>query len=296
MEQHFEFHPPRRAGIFFQILVLTGLGFVIGFGLRQTAQAQVNPTFALYLLLVLLAAIFWLFFAYFAYALYRSYYLLEQDGLHLHWGLRVEVIPMDVILGMRMLADDFPRPWLRLPGAVVGLRQTKEAGKVEYMASRSRKLVLVRTSRRSYAISPSDPEAFLRAYRQVAEFGSLYPIAAESVYPSFLLANLWSDRLARGLVLAGLGLGLLLALGVSLVVPTRNEITLGFSAAGAPREPVPAVRMLLLPVLNGFAWVIDFIIGLYFYRITERRWLATLIWGGGLITGVLFLISVLIIL
>lgn len=296
MEKHFEFHPPRRAGIFFQILVLAGLGFVIGFGLRQVAQAQVSPTFVVYVLLVFLAAILLLFFAYFAYALYRSYYLLEQDGLHLHWGLRVEVIPMDVILGMRMLPQDFPRPWLRLPGAVLGLRQTQEAGKVEYMASRSRKLVLVRTSRRSYAISPSDPEAFLSAYRQVAEFGSLYPIAAESVYPSFLLANLWSDRLARSLVLAGLALGLLLALGVSLVVPTRNEITLGFSAAGAPREPVPAVRMLLLPLLNGFAWVIDFIIGLYFYRIANRRWLATLVWGGGLITGVLFLISVLIIL
>ena len=294
MEKRFEFHPPRRAGLSFQAVVLAGLGLVIGLGLRQAAQAQSSPAFGLYLLPVLLAAILILLFAYFAYALYRSVYVLEQDGLHLHWGLRVEVIPMDVILGMRMLPEDAPRPRLRLPGSVLGIRQTQDAGKIEYMAARSRKLVLVRTSRRSYAISPANPEAFLSAYRQVAEFGSLYPIAAESVYPSFLLANLWSDRLGRSLVLGGLALSLLMVLGVSLVVPFRPEITLGFNALGAPRDPVPAVRLMLLPILNGFTWVIDLIAGLYFYRREERRWLAILVWGGGLITGLLFLVSILI--
>ncbi len=278
----------------FQAVILAGLGFVIAVGLRQAAQAQFSPTFGLFILLVLLAAVFLLFFGYLAFALYRSIYLLEQDGLHLHWGLRVEVIPMDVILGMRMLPENSPRPRLRLPGAVLGVSQSPEAGKIEYLAARSRKLVLVRTSRRSYAISPADPEAFLSAYRQVAEFGSLYPIPAESVYPSSLLANIWSDRLGRSLALAGLALSLLLAVGLSLVVPLRSEVTLGFDSLGAPRDPVPAVRLMLLPVLNGIAWGFDFILGLYFYRQAGRRWLSLLVWGGGLVTGLVFLISIVI--
>lgn len=294
MERRFEFYPPRRAGLLFQAVILAGLGFVIAVGLRQAAQAQFSPTFGLYILLVFLAAVVLLVFAYLAFALFRSIYLLEQDGLHIHWGLRVEVIPMDVILGMRMLPENSPRPRLRLPGAVLGLSQSTEAGKIEYLAARSRKLVLVRTSRRSYAISPADPEAFLSAYRQVAEFGSLYPIPAESVYPSSLLANIWTDRLGRSLALAGLALSLLLAVGVSLVIPFRAEVTLGFDALGAPRDPVPAVRLMLLPVLNGIAWGFDFILGLYLYRQAGRRWLSLLLWGGGLVTGLVFLISILI--
>lgn len=296
MERRFEFHPPRRAGLFFQAVILVILGLIIGLGLRQAAQAQFSPTFGFYLLPVVLAAILFVLFAYFAYALYRSIYILEQDGLHIHWGLRVEVIPMDVILGMRMLPETTRRPWLRLPGSVLGLRLTQDEGKIEFMAGRSRKLVLVRTSRRSYAISPADPEAFLSAYRQVAEFGSLSPIAAESVYPSILLASLWSDPFGRSLVLAGLAVSLLLVLGVSLAVPLHSEVNLGFSALGTPREPVPAVRLMLLPILNGFAWVVDFIVGLYFYRNAQRRWLALFLWMGGLITALLFAISVLIIL
>lgn len=274
------------------MVILLALGAIVGFGLRQAIQAQFSPAFGLYLLLVLLAAILFILFAYLAYALYRSVYILEQDGLRLNWGLRGEVIPMDVILGMRMLPETTLRPWLRLPGSVLGLRQTGDEGKIEYMAARPRKLVLVRTSRRSYAISPADPEAFLSAYRQVAEFGSLAPIAAESVYPSFLLANLWSDRVGRALVLAGLAVSLLLALGVSFIVPFRTEVNLGFNTLGIPREPVPAVRLMLLPILNGFAWVIDFIAGMYFYRNPQRRWLALFLWSGGLVTGLLFSISV----
>jgi len=272
------------------------LGLIIAFGFRQAAQVQFSLAFGLYLLLALLAAFLWVLFAYFAYALYRSFYILEQDGLRIQWGLRVEVIPMDVILGMRMLPETTPRPWLRLPGSVLGLRQAGDEGKIEYIAARSRKLVLVRTSRRSYAISPAAPDAFLSAYRQVAEYGSLAPIVAQSVYPSSWLANLWSDRLGRNLALSGLAISLLLAVGVSLAVPFRAEVNLGFNPLGIPREPIRATRLMLLPVLNGLTWLVDFIAGMYFYRSVQRRWLALSLWGGGMVTAILFSIGVIIIL
>jgi len=156
--------------------------------------------------------------------------------------------------------------------------------------------VLVRTSRRSYAISPVAPDAFLSAYRQVAEYGTLAPIVAQSVYPSSWLANLWSDRLGRNLALVGLAISLLLAVGVSLVIPFRAEVNLGFNALGIPREPIRATRLMLLPVLNGFTWLVDFIAGMYFYRSVQRRWLALSLWGGGMVTAILFSIGVIIIL
>jgi hypothetical protein len=85
---------------------------------------------------------------------------------------------------------------------------------------------------------------------------------------------------------------------VSLTVPSREAISLGFTPEGVPAEPVPSVRLLLLPILNLFFYLASAVAGMYFFRseglpeASVRVHLAYLLWGSGLLTPVLFLFGV----
>ena len=202
MKERYVFHPPRRAGLLLDTAIIIGLVFAAIFGLRGVANAEIGLTFLLYLLPVLVAAVLTPIFFYYVFALQRSYYTLRRDGISLHWGLRLEDIPIDRVEWVRLASDlsrPLPAPPLRLPGAMLGVRHDPSLGEVEFIASRASGMVLVHTPARTFAISPEDPKAFLQAYRQLSEYGSLTPMPARSQFPGFLLARLWSDRPARGL-------------------------------------------------------------------------------------------------
>jgi hypothetical protein len=70
------------------------------------------------------------------------------------------------------------------------------------------------------------------------------------------------------MLLGGLALSLLLLAWVSLIVPSRDQIVLGPFTHG---EPTPAVYLLLLPVLNSFIFLVDLILGLFFFRMEDNR-------------------------
>src|SRR5574341_880246 len=106
------------------------------------------------------------------------------------WGLRSEEIPSSAVLWVRPaaeLGDNLPLPWLRWPGAVIGLHQRAGDASVEFMASETQQLVLIATPKGIYAISPDDPAAFLSTYHRLNELGSFSPLKARSVYPTSLL-------------------------------------------------------------------------------------------------------------
>ena len=299
MSEAIAFQAHHRAGLAFHLVVILFLiaGAVIG--LLQAARASIGPVFLLYLLPGLISAGLIPVFGYYGYALYRSFYVLQRDGIRLHWGLRIEDIPIDTIRWVHTI-DELERPltlpWLHWPGALVGKRSVPGLGEVEFMASNRSALILIGTAGKVYAISPEDSAGFLATYQRLTELGSLTPLAARSVFPTFLLARVWSSRIARTLLLTGLGLSLLLLIWVSLAIPGRAQVSLGFDAAGNPRDPIPSVRLLLLPVINTLAFLADTILGLYFYSDEQAQPLAFLLWAGGVISPVLFLISVLFIL
>jgi hypothetical protein len=132
-------------------------------------------------------------------------------------------------------------------------------------------LVFIATQGSLYAISPEDPAAFRRAYQRYAEMGSLTPLAPRSIYPTFLVSRVWNERPARYLLLAGLALSLVLLVWVSLVAPGYGQISLGFNPDGSLREAVPAVQLLLLPLVNAFFFLTDLILGLFFYRRGDQQ-------------------------
>lgn len=292
------FRPPRRQGLLLHIGAALALaaasGLLFVFGLDQQAGAYfVLP---LMLSLALFAAL--LLVIYRAYALARASYRLERDGLRLSWGLRAEDIPLPEIEWVRRgsdLAARLPHPRLYWPGALLGTVQTADLGPVEYLASSQETLVLIATARRVYVISPENPAAFIHAFQRTMEMGSLTPISPVSVLPAAYLSRIWGDRLARGVLVAGLALTLLLFAGTSLLIPTRSTISLGFYPDGRPLPGGPAEQLFLLPILGAFIYLIDLAAGLFLYRRDTSRAAAYLLWASQILTAVLFLAAVVLI-
>ena len=299
MIESFVFHPYRRMGLAFHILAIVLMLMIGIWGLWQAANADIGPVFVLYMVPIILALIILPILAYRFYALYGAYYRLERDGIYLRWGLRIEQLPMDVIDWVHP-ADDLeppvPLPLLRWPGAVLGNRKMPGKGRVEFVASTTRDMLIIATPRIAYGISPADRFGLLQAYQQLIELGSTAPLPPKSVYPSFLLARVWSSRWARVLILAGIIINLLLLAFVLFSVPALGQVYLGFRPGGAPADLVPAIRLLLLPVLSFSFYFVDLFLGFFFYRNDSSHDYAYLLWMFGVISPVLFTVGVYLIL
>ncbi len=122
--------------------------------------------------------------------------------------------------------------------------------------------------------------------------GSLSPLAARSVYPTFLLARVWSSKPARVMLLSCLALSLVLLVWVSLSIQGRGQIHLGFQPDGSPGDLVPAVRLLLLPILNSFFFLVALLLGMLFFRREDSRPMAYILWLASVLTNLLFLLAV----
>ncbi len=103
---------------------------------------------------------------------------------------------------------------------------------------------------------------------------------------------MWGDRSARYLILVALLLTVTLFIVVALVIPSRTSIALGWTSSGLPVEPGPPERLLLLPVLCTFTFVLDLLIGLYLYRFLPLRPVSFLLWAGAVITPILLIVAV----
>jgi len=295
-EDHYP--PSKRLGLLIHIaLVLVLLGLA-GWGIWNLTFAEVGPNFVIFLLDVLLALIPVPLFIYRAYALMRADYILDRDSLEIRWGLRDEDIPLTDIEWLRPASDlttPLRLPWLPIPGAVLGLRRHSDLGVVEFLAADPKNILLVATSKRVYAISPTNAAKFAQTFARTIEMGSLLPAKSKSIYPSFIFSRAWENPLARFLWLAGLFLNIGLAVWVMLTIPTLNQVSLGFGPTGAALSPSPASQLILLPIESALLFLVGLFAGMYFYRWENHRVLAVIIWASSALTSLLFLLAVLFI-
>ncbi len=298
METQTVFPPARRYGLIFHTVagvVLLGAAALVFFQVYQRETGQVF-IFGVLLSAVLASPVPLL--VYRGYALTQASYVLDRDGLRIRWALRAEDIPLPRIEWVRP-ADELgfrlPLPFLQWPGAVIGKRTVEGLGPVEFIASDVRRLLLVATPERIYAISPADERIFVRTYRHIIELGSLTPIPSRSVLPAAFLQRVWLDRLARIMIIAGLGLTVLLSAVVILLIPAHPSIFLGYNSARQPLEPVSPERLFLLPFLAVAEYIIDLLVGLFFYRLNDQRIVAYIIWGSSSLPPLLLLLAVLFI-
>ena len=195
--------------------------------------------------------------------------------------MRVEDIPLTDIEWIRPSSDlstPLSLPRFRLPGAVIGTRRHPDLGLVEFLAADSKKLILVATSKRVFAISPNDMASLVRTFARATELGSLTPAEAKSVYPSFIITQAWESPFARFLWISGIILNVGLFIWVGILIPSVSQITIGSNALGATDEPASSVRLILLPFVSSLMFTIGVFAGLYFYRWEPQRPLAFILW------------------
>ena len=292
------FPPPKRFGLVLHAIIVLVLGGISAFGIGNLNSAQVGPSFVTSLLVALLAFALIPFFGYRAYALLRADYYIDRDSLAVLWGLRVEDIPLTDIEWVRPASDltrPLAYPGFRIPGAVLGTRRHPDLGLVEFIASDTRNMILIATSKRVFAISPRNAASLVRTFARATEMGSLIPAEPKSVYPSFVITQAWESPLARFLWMSGLLLNLGLILWVSVLIPSLTQVPFGFTALGAPKNIFPSVRLILLPRLSMVMYAAGVTAGLYFYRWEKQRPLAFIVWASSSLCALLFLMAVLFI-
>lgn len=292
------FPPPKQRGLLIHGILLLILIVVVVVGFIQLTSADVGPAFLIWLLVSLAAFVPIPFFAYRIFALYRGSYEIDRDSLAIRWGLRVEDIPLSDIEWMRPaedLTNPLRLPALPLPGALLGIRRHPDLGSVEFIASDSKKLLIVATAKRVFVISPENPAGLTQTFARATELGSLAPTEAKSVYPSFIVSQAWESGVARYLWLSALFLNIGLFIWASLIIPTTPQVALGVQASGGAVETVPSSQLIIFPVASLLLAVAGWIAGLYFYRWDRERTLAFIVWGSSTFTSLLFLLAVLFI-
>ncbi len=290
------FPPAKRSGFILHVIIILALAAISTWGFSNLRSAQVGPAYVTYLLTALIAFAPIPILGYRAYALQRADYYIDRDSLAVLWGLRVEDIPLTDIEWVRPVSDltrPLALPAFRLPGAVLGTRRHPELGLVEFIASDTKKLILIATSKRVFAISPENPAAMVQTFARAIELGSLTPAEPVSVYPSFIITRAWESPVARFLWMSGLFLNLGLIVWVGMLIPSLSQVPFGFDALGVPDEVVASSQLILLPLISGFMYVVGISTGLYFYPRETHRPLAFVVWIAGTICAVLFLLAVL---
>lgn len=291
-----EFSPPRQRGITVHVILILVFSVIAALAAWQAFESQIGLNLTIFILVTGLFFVPLPFLVYRLYALSGAYYSLSRDRLRLRWGLRLEEIPVSDVEWVRSAYDiptGLPRPRLRLPGSVLGTRRHPDLGIIEFLASDEQALILVATVKRIYAISPEDPNRFMEDFARSMEMGSLSPTSARSLFPSFVVIQAWESALARYLWLSGLFLNIGLLVWVSILIPTIASVPLGFSASGAPLDAVPSVRLILLPVVSIFLYMIGWITGLFFYRVQHQRMLSYILWISGTMMSLMFLVAIL---
>ncbi len=293
-----QFPPPKQRGLIIHTILLIVLALVSAWAFISLSRAEVGPLFVVYLLVAIVAFAPLPLFVYRTYSLSRADYQLGRDHLAIRWGLRVEDIPLSDIEWVRPATDlthPLLLPWLHLPGAILGLRRHTDLGLVEFIASESKNMLLVATSRRVFAISPVDASAFVQTFARAVELGSLTPAEARSVYPTFIVARAWDSSLARYLWLSALFLNLGLLVWVSVLIPSMPQVALSVNPASGIVEAVPSTQLILVPLASTLLSVSGWLAGLSFYRWEKQRPLAFVVWISSALSSLAFLIAVLFI-
>lgn len=279
------FRPARTLGLVLGLAFLALAAGAAALGVLQLGRVGFSAWIAVWIALPLIGLPLALALAYRLLGLLAARYQLDRDGFTLRWGLAVERLPMSAVLDVRPPAPHEvhlrPGRGLWWPGCLIGRRTFDGLGEVEFFATTGADgMLLVELEDRWLAISPSDRDGFRQAYVDVVRMGSLERIPGVRLRPDFLFNRAWADRWARSLVLTGLAASLLLLAFLAFQASTLpGQVPFGFDAAGQPDSLVSPTRLLLLPMIAGFCWLVDLAIGLWLYRREDQRPLAYGLWG-----------------
>ena len=281
-ERAFVYAPSRSKGILFLVPLCAGLIALEVYLLRHFDVTEVGLQFFLLLIALILIAIPLIFLLYRLYSLLFSSYRLERDGLHIQWGLRTEVIPLNAIEWIRSpqeMTEDVPWSVLPMPGAYLGTVTVDERLTYEFLASDTATMLFVGTPRSIYAISPQNPAAFLNGFERILQMGALTNVNWESTRPGSWLLEAWQDKPGRYSAILSLIILISLYIFVGMRFRVKDTISLTFSPLGEPLDELPSTNMLVIPMAATIIWGIGMVLGLLLFQKEENRRISELIWG-----------------
>ncbi|MFV1857871.1 MAG: PH domain-containing protein [Anaerolineales bacterium] len=297
------FTPRRTLGFALGLLWLSILMAGIALSIAQLGQRLISPISLAWLGLLLLAMPLALLVLNRLYGLVTARYWVDRDGLYIRWGMSYEQIPLGMISevgpprerlhtgelsGSGEVEPRRPSFGFWWPGCMVGRARTESGGAVDFFSTSGLMLVIRTTTERALAISPPDADAFQSAILSATRMGSLEAIPERSVRADFLVTRVWRDRLARGLILTGLLIPLLLLGALVIMAPSLPALVpFGFGPTGQPTPLAPPGRLLLLPMIGGLIWIADLVLGAWFFGNEDDRLVAYALWSAAIAAGAL---------
>ncbi len=281
-KESFTYAPSRWKGILFMLFTCSVLAFLEIFLMRYFREAEIGINFFLLLIALIILGVPLVFLLYRFYSLLFSYYRLERDGLHIQWGLRSEVIPLNAIEWIRSPAEmneDVPWSVLPMPGAYLGTVSAGEHITYEFLASDMGKMLFIGTSRFIYVISPKDPAGFITGFERILQMGALSNIRWTTSRPANWLLEAWRNKGGRICTILSILIQIALYIWVGTHFENVKTIPLTFSPTGAPLEELPTINILTIPLSATAIWLIGTVMGLWIFQKKSDRQTAEFLWG-----------------
>ncbi|MBI9048688.1 MAG: PH domain-containing protein [Anaerolineaceae bacterium] len=288
------FQPTRRRGLILQAGFVLFIGSAATGAIAGAISVGAGTGFVLLLLVFLILIAMLPVFIYRFMALQSAQYILERDGLRIHWGLRLEHIPLTEIEWIRSVNEtgfNLRKPPFAFPGSILGKLNHPDLGNVEFLASDDENWIMIATQSKILIISPENKNQFLVAFQRMMEMGSLTPIQSESRMPIAFVEEVFRSRAARILLISGFFLAIMGFVSTALFIPTAPLIPLGYNNLGQPLEAVPAEQLFFLPIVTSLIFAFNMLLGFYFYRKEEFRILSHMLWITSNLVSFLFILA-----
>lgn len=287
------FAPPRTRGFITQGLLLVFAFGLMLTGIRLGLQSSTPWQSGLGIGLAFLAFLMALRLFYNLYALTHSGYAIAPDLLILQYGLRQEIIAAADIVWVRPPAQvaDFVPPRVFLPGHRPRTRRLPDTGWVEWLATDRAPLLLVKTERRTFVISPEAPQDFMETLRKMLESSRWQAQGSQTIYPAEWLRRPWRHAAARFLWTFTLIVNLGLLAWISLLLPEHIRIPAGYDAYGLLRPAIPLANMLWFSLAGLLGGLLAWLSGLLFYPDEKQRWWAWVLWSAAALQSFLYLLG-----
>ena len=224
-------------------------------------------------------------------------YWVDRNAVTLRWANVRQVIPLQSVRQIAQHVDlpvrrtgllEWPAPYLRLA-------PDQEPRFLNLCATRPLAdcLVLV-TDTGNFALSPSQPDAFLATAQERYALGPTQLVKPERVRHSWLDRVLPGDRLGAWLLGGGL-LGVLILFGVLMIAfpDLPDVLTVRYNSAGLPEEIREKSALFRLPMIGLLAWAINGLSGTWLLAQRQRIG-AYMLWGGAIVVETFTLLALVV--
>jgi hypothetical protein len=219
-------------------------------------------------------------------------YRLDRNGVVIQRGGTRWTLPIADVLEVRPGAEAegkiVRRHGLRWPGYEHGEGRLPGVGRVHFLATRPlREQLLLLTSGQVFAISPREPDQFVKALDERRALGPNRVLHGGVERARWVTWPFWTDRVAWGLLGTALALNLLLFGCLSTLFPSLDlQLPLHFDTVGDVDRIGGRMELFALPIIGLIILGTNLALGLALYK--RERAGAYLLWGAAAATQFLF--------